>query len=180
MSSRSQYASHANGRLFWSTDERFLKQFRGGNLQTRFKSFSKFPPCFKDVSFWINDDFTENNLCELVRGVAGAAPRLCEPATLLAMASLACMGCWPCVSSSRLSHRLPQHGRQCLGVRNAGDLVEEVKLIDDFTNPKSGRTSNCFRISYRSMERSLTDEEINALQERVREGLVDKLKVEVR
>jgi len=44
--------------------------------------------------------------------------------------------------------------------------VEEVKLIDDFTNKKTGRTSNCFRISYRSNERSLTDEEINDLQAR--------------
>lgn len=35
----------------------------------------------------------------------------------------------------------------------AGDLVEEVKLIDDFTNKKTGRTSNCFRIAYRSNER---------------------------
>lgn len=46
----------------------------------------------------------------------------------------------------------------------AGDLVEEVKLIDDFTNPKTGKTSNCFRIAYRSNERSLTDDEINSLQ----------------
>ncbi len=44
--------------------------------------------------------------------------------------------------------------------------MEEVKLIDDFTNTKTGRTSNCFRISYRSNERSLTDDEINDLQAR--------------
>ncbi len=50
-----------------------------------------------------------------------------------------------------------------------GDLVEEVVLIDNFTNKKTGRTSNCFRITYRSMERSLTDDEINALQVRVQQ-----------
>ena len=31
-------------------------------------------------------------------------------------------------------------------------------LIDEFENPKKGLTSNCFRIVYRSMERSLTDD----------------------
>lgn len=58
----------------------------------RFKSYSKYPPCYKDVAFWISDAFTENNLCEVVRDIAG-------------------------------------------------DLAEEVKLIDDFTHPKtvSGR-----------------------------------------
>ena len=43
-------------------------------------------------------NFTGNNLCELVRGIAG-------------------------------------------------NLVEEVKLIDEFHNLKTGKTSNCFRIS---------------------------------
>jgi hypothetical protein len=55
-------------RLFWSDDERFLKQFKAGDLKARFKSYSKFPPCFKDMAFWISPEFTENNLCELVRG----------------------------------------------------------------------------------------------------------------
>lgn len=59
-------------RLFWTDDQRFLKQFRAGSLSARFKPYSKFPPCFKDVSFWTNDRFTENNLCEIVRGIAGA------------------------------------------------------------------------------------------------------------
>jgi phenylalanyl-tRNA synthetase alpha chain len=61
-----------------------------------------------------------------------------------------------------------------------GDLVEEVQLIDNFTNPKTQRTSNCYRITYRSMERSLTDEEINKLQDDVRKGVADQLKVELR
>lgn len=33
--------------------------------------FLQFPPCYKDMSFWISDSFTENNLCEVVRGIAG-------------------------------------------------------------------------------------------------------------
>ncbi|KAI8476832.1 MAG: hypothetical protein J3K34DRAFT_399590 [Monoraphidium minutum] len=118
-------------RLFWSGDDRFLRQFKAGDLKARFKPYSKFPPCLKDMAFWVSPEFTENNLCELVRGIGG-------------------------------------------------DLVEEVTLIDEFTNPKTGRTSNCFRITYRSMERSLTDDEINALQERVRAGVAGELKVELR
>ena len=57
-------------------------------LTCRFKSYSKFPPCYKDVAFWVSEQFTENNLCEVVRGIAG-------------------------------------------------DLAEEVKLIDEFNNPKT-------------------------------------------
>lgn len=34
-------------RLFWSGDERFLRQFKAGDLKARFKSYSKFPPCYK-------------------------------------------------------------------------------------------------------------------------------------
>ncbi|CAM8964945.1 unnamed protein product [Rhodiola kirilowii] len=117
-------------RLFWSSDERFTSQFSKGQLGVKFKPFSKYPPCYKDISFWINESFTENNLCELVRGIAG-------------------------------------------------DLAEEVKLIDNFTN-KKGMTSHCYRIAYRSMERSLTDEEINELQWKVRDQIQSKLKVEVR
>lgn len=117
-------------RLFWSSDERFTSQFSKGQLGVKFKPFSKFPPCYKDMSFWISDAFTENNLCEVVRGIAG-------------------------------------------------DLAEEVRLIDNFTN-KKGMTSHCYRIAYRSMERSLTDEEINDLQWKVREQVQDKLKVVLR
>lgn len=34
-------------RTFWSEDERFKKQFKAGNLDTVFKPYSKYPPCFK-------------------------------------------------------------------------------------------------------------------------------------
>ncbi|XP_057428334.1 phenylalanine--tRNA ligase, chloroplastic/mitochondrial-like isoform X1 [Lotus japonicus] len=117
-------------RLFWSNDERFTSQFSKGQLGVKFKPFSKFPPCYKDISFWINESFTENNLCEVVIGIAG-------------------------------------------------DLAEEVQLIDNFTN-KKGMTSHCYRIAYRSMERSLTDDEINDLQWKVREQVQSKLEVVIR
>lgn len=117
-------------RLFWSNDERFLQQFRSGNI-VKFQPYSKFPPCLKDMSFWLSDDFHVNDLNELVRGVAG-------------------------------------------------DLVEQVELIDNFVHPKTKRASHCYRISYRSMDRSLTNEEIDALQEEVRQRTAKELGVELR
>ncbi|TQS32475.1 hypothetical protein Golomagni_07202, partial [Golovinomyces magnicellulatus] len=107
-------------RLFWSRDARFLSQFDGvsdnlDNLKL-FVPFSKYPPCPKDVSFWIGStsaaggntkgSFHENDVMELVRGVGG-------------------------------------------------DVVEDVRLIDEFTHPKTGRRSMAYRIVYRSLERTL-------------------------
>lgn len=90
-------------RLFWSEDERLTSQFKDGQI-AKFKPFSKFPACYKDISFWYDEDFHENDFCEVVRGVAG-------------------------------------------------DLVEDVKLIDEFTHPKTKRKSKCYRINYQSMDR---------------------------
>lgn len=61
-----------------------------------------------------------------------------------------------------------------------GDLVEDVKLVDDFTHPKTGRKSLCYRINYRSLGRTLKNDEANELHELVRSRLVDKLGVELR
>ncbi|KAF9973790.1 hypothetical protein BGZ73_002950 [Actinomortierella ambigua] len=105
-------------RLFWSKDERFLQQFQPGQIQ-KFKAFSKYPPCIKDISFWTVPGFHENNLCEVVRDLAG-------------------------------------------------DVVEDVRLIDEFTHPKTKRHSVCYRINYRSMDRNVTNAEINEIQERLR------------
>ena len=98
-------------RLFWSKDPRFTSQFKAGEI-SKFKPYSKYPACYKDIAFWINDDFNENNFHEVVRGVSG-------------------------------------------------DLVENVELIDEFTHPKSNRKSVCFRVNYRHMDRSLTNEEVD-------------------
>lgn len=103
-------------RLFWSKDARFISQFKDGEITT-FKPYSKYPACYKDVSFWHDSDFHENNLCEVVREIAG-------------------------------------------------DIVEQVAVVDEFMHPKTQRQSKCYRITYRHMDRNLTNEEIDALQVR--------------
>ncbi|XP_047205530.1 phenylalanine--tRNA ligase, mitochondrial isoform X2 [Girardinichthys multiradiatus] len=116
-------------RLFWSRDERFLKQFRVNDLQQHicFQPLSKYPPLHNDISFWLPDpkesepgreSFTENDFYELVRSVGG-------------------------------------------------DLVEKVTLVDDFTHPKTGRRSHCYRIIYRHMERTLTQQEVRQVHEQL-------------
>lgn len=58
-----------------------------------------------------------------------------------------------------------------------GDLVEEVKLIDQYENEeKFGRDkkSYTFNIIYRSLERTLTNEEVNKIHEQI----IDKTKQE--
>ena len=57
----------------------------------------------------------------------------------------------------------------------AGDLVENVELIDEFTHPKTKRLSKCFRIRYRSMDRSLTNAEIDSFQEKARSQATKQL-----
>jgi len=69
-------------RLFWSKDARFLKQFSPGTV-SQFQAFSKYPECYKDVAFWLNDTsvsaagggqlttFHENDLMELFRDEGG-------------------------------------------------------------------------------------------------------------
>lgn len=59
-------------------------------------------------------------------------------------------------------------------------MVEDVRLTDEFTNSKTQRTSNTFRITYRHMDRSLTSAEIDVVQERVRARMQSELRVELR
>ena len=122
-------------RLFWSQDSRFLDQFHSVGIDPstniQFQPFSKYPPCYKDLSFWIDGAFNENDFYEIVRSIGE-------------------------------------------------DLVEKVELMDQFTSPKTQKTSHCYRITYRSMDRSVTNDEINAVQERVRSNVQQSLGVEIR
>lgn len=142
-------------RLFWTQDPRFLGQFAsassnqvsaaGGQTTVgpapakhkpkllTFKPYSKYPACYKDVSFWLPQarKFHENDLFEIIRD-------------------------------------------------RVGDLVEDVVKIDDFVHPKTNKQSLCYRINYRSMDRSLENEEVNQLHADVLARLVDQLAIEIR
>ncbi|GAA5897958.1 phenylalanine--tRNA ligase [Sporobolomyces salmoneus] len=62
----------------------------------------------------------------------------------------------------------------------AGDLIEGVDLIDQFTHPKTKRESRCYRFNYRSMDRSLSNEEVNKIQEKINDRVKEEMRVEVR
>ena len=123
-------------RLFWSKDERFIEQFSAVGLDPKtnikFRAYSKYPPCYKDIAFWLPEEkFNENDFHEVVRS-------------------------------------------------SAGDLVEKVEMIDKFVHPKTERVSHCYRITYRSMDRNVTNEEVNVIQDQIREIAVNELGVELR
>ncbi|XP_072459833.1 phenylalanine--tRNA ligase, mitochondrial isoform X5 [Notamacropus eugenii] len=121
-------------RIFWSEDERFLKQFRVPNINqnVQFQPLSKYPALVNDISFWLpSQNYSENDFYDLVRTIGG-------------------------------------------------DLVEKVDLIDKFEHPKTQRVSHCYRITYRHMEKTLTQEEVTHIHQSVQEGAVQVLGVEGR
>ena len=46
------------------------RRFKAGEITT-FKPYSKYPPVFKDMSFWIPDEWEPNDLFEVGREVCG-------------------------------------------------------------------------------------------------------------
>ena len=69
----------------------------------------------------------------------------------------------------------------CEVVRNiGGDLIEKVNCIDTYEDKKKNRTSKCFRIYFRSLERTLQNAEINTLQGKIRDDFKNVLKLELR
>ena len=62
----------------------------------------------------------------------------------------------------------------------AENLVERVELIDKFCHPKTKQVSHCYRVTYRSMDRNVTNEEINTIQGQIRKVIEDELCVKLR
>ncbi|KAK7544243.1 uncharacterized protein J3D65DRAFT_608942 [Phyllosticta citribraziliensis] len=154
-------------RLFWSQDPRFLSQFKQpdpakiapsvGELDrdwgfTRFSPFSKYPAAERDVSFWLPGTVESSS-------APSAAGGLMSPA-----------------------NSAPVHENDVMEIvrQLAGDVVENVTLVDEFVHPKKKRKSMCYRIVYRSLERTLTGEEVQELHKNIGDRLVEQLHVELR
>ncbi|WVQ93475.1 phenylalanine-tRNA ligase [Kwoniella sp. CBS 9459] len=151
-------------RLFWSTDPRFSDQFKEGEIST-FKPYSRYPPCYKDMSFWLPPSSSAQSHSKIpqVEGDHGAAA-----------AGGKGTGPPPKVKAFH-------ENDYCEIVRDVvGDLIESVTLLDDFTHPKTGRQSKCYRLNYRHMDRSLSNEEVNELQDKVQERVVQEMGIEMR
>ena len=61
-----------------------------------------------------------------------------------------------------------------------GDLVEQVHLVDEFHHPKKQRTSHCYRLVYRHMEKALKQEEVNTVHKQIETEASQTLQVELR
>lgn len=64
----------------------------------------------------------------------------------------------------------------------AGKLLESIELFDEYCgdNVPDGKRSLAFRLIYRVSDRTLTDTDVDPVQEKIRNALVDKLKVSLR
>jgi len=58
------------------------------------------------------------------------------------------------------------------------NVIETIVLIDEFKH--RGRQSHCYRLSYRSMDGTLKNSEVNKIQEAIRKRLISELQVEIR
>lgn len=154
-------------RLFWSQDPRFLQQFTRGKI-TQFEPFSKYPACYKDVAFWINPS------------PSASSPVLPDQTSSTGAAVAA--GGDAKKSSPAQTQPAAFHENDIMEIVRdvAGDLVEDVTLVDEFVKASTGRKSLCYRINYRSLERTLTNEEVNRMHEEVRGRLQAKHGLELR
>lgn len=61
---------------------------------------------------------------------------------------------------------------------SGGSVIEKIELFDRFAG--KGKTSLAYSVVYRDKNKTLTDEEVNPIHEKILKNLVEKLKVEIR
>lgn len=66
--------------------------------------------------------------------------------------------------------------------KTGGKLLESVELFDEYrgSHVPEGQRSLAFRLVYRASDRTLTDDDIEPIQQKIRDALTDKFRVELR
>jgi len=135
-------------RVFWSNDARITKQW--GNFEP-YKEISSYPPVYKDVSMIVPKDSFIKDTEEEKKSWELELTRDTE-SDYFAITWI---------------------------IRDVWkDLIEEVKIIDIFENDeKFGKTNKSLtiKIIFRSIERTLTNEEINKMYFEIRERIEKEL-----
>ncbi|CAK9291036.1 unnamed protein product [Gordionus sp. m RMFG-2023] len=178
-------------RLFWSQDSGFLSQFKTDDCEKtiKMKPISKFPQCINDVSFWLPPNqelFDTNDFLEMIRNITSIAESefdeietmFDEPSTVLN----------DLMSNNRFKHSnnakdslakklVPKKDETCnnggnkLAQERRIDIVEQVQLMDEYKDAKSGRISLCYRIIYRHPTKTLTKELVNRFHRKIEKAL---------
>lgn len=138
-------------RIFWSKDPRIIKQW--WNFDP-YIEISQFPAVWKDISFLAPSDKFMKDEKEMQKS---GEIEFIDESGIFEVSSIA---------------------------RDVSNwLIESVKVVDMFENEKkfwTGRKSISIRLTFRSLERTLTNEEINLLLFQIRDKLVTELNYELR
>ncbi|KAA0704898.1 Phenylalanine--tRNA ligase, mitochondrial [Triplophysa tibetana] len=218
-------------RLFWSEDERFLKQFCLSDIHqsVTFQALSKYPPLFNDISFWLpSDGYTENDFYDLLRSIGGdlvekvtLVDSFIHPKVRVGIETGRDAGVLlsrylrrssptdetgfsigpqqgPAAYKSNISKVNPIYPHNspliCTGIPAAALLpfpgcvraARTMKKESCLTLPLSlessvtKRASHCYRIVYRHMERTLTQEEVRIIHAAIEKAAEKELGVQGR
>ncbi len=135
-------------RIFWSTDKRITSQW--GNLD-QYKQISVFPPVYKDISMIVPKNMFLQDKDESEKSWAFELTNDSESNFFAINWTIKDIG-W--------------------------DLIEEIKIMDLYQNDAkfwAGNESLSIRITFRSIERTLTNEEINKMYFEIRKKIEREL-----
>lgn len=156
----------------------------------RYVPISKHPPCYKDVAFWL--PLSDPNLAIVGEENQNESGGKSESVSTTAVteegrsgkanASVIAGDVSQVRTGSNEKKPSSVHDNDVMEIVRsvAADSVEDVRLVDTFIHPRTQRTSLCYRINYRRLDRTLTNEEANQLHELVRRRLVQSLGVQLR
>lgn len=138
-------------RIFWSQDKRILSQW--GNLDIPYKEISQFPPVYKDISM----------IVEKTKFVIDEKE----------------------IDEIKLTRETESNFFAITWIiRDIWDpLIEEVRIIDTYENDKkfwNDKKSITINITFRAIDRTLTNEEINKIYFEIREKITRDLAYELR